>query len=127
MTNEHIGDRVKKLMQAKGLKQQELGDLIGGVSHQSIYNLTSGKVRKAPRYVDKLAKVLGVSVDFLMTGETARYQTTDQVHELLATDRPTDIDFSESVWVVTVPVGEELILPAHAKIQARIIKKFTPS
>jgi len=125
MTKELIGDRVKKLMKAKGLKQQELGDLIGGVSHQSIHNLVCGNVRKAPRYVDKLAKVLGVTVDYLMLGEMAPYQQIDQEHDLLATDRPTDIDFTESVWVVTVPIGEELILPAHSKIQARIVKKYS--
>jgi len=125
MTKEHIGIRVKKLMDEKGLKQQQLGDLIGGVSHQSIHNLCSGKIRKAPRYVDKLAKVLGVTVDYLMSGELAPYQKTEQIHELLATDRPTNFDFTESIWVVSVPVGEELIVPAHAKIHARIIKKFT--
>jgi len=126
MVDEHIGHRVKKLMVAKGLKQQQLGDLIGGVSHQSIHNLTSGKVRKAPRYVDKLAKVLGVTVDYLMSGDAAPYQTAEQVHDLLATDRPTQIDFNDSVWVVSVPVGEELILPAHSKLHARILKKYSP-
>jgi transcriptional regulator with XRE-family HTH domain len=126
MVDEHIGDRVKKLMVAKGLKQQQLGDLIGGVSHQSIHNLTSGKVRKAPRYVGKLAKVLGVTVDYLMSGDTAPYQTSEQIHDLLATDRPTQIDFNDTVWVVSVPVGEELILPAHSKLHARILKKYSP-
>jgi transcriptional regulator with XRE-family HTH domain len=125
MNNELIGHRVKKLMDDKGLKQQELGDLIGGVSHQSIHNLISGKVRNAPRYVDRLAQVLGVTVDYLQRGDTAQYQPVQQEHELLATDRPTDIDLSESVWVVSVPIGEELILPAHSKIKARIIKRYT--
>jgi len=111
-------------MDNKGLKQQELGDLIGGVSHQSIHNLVSGKIRKSPSYIVKLAKVLDVSVDYLISGETTAYQTTEQVHELLATDRPTDIDFTQSVFVVTIPQGEELILPANAKIQAKVIKKF---
>jgi transcriptional regulator with XRE-family HTH domain len=124
MTKENIGDRVQKLMDAKGLKQQQLGDLIGGVSHQSIHNLTSGVIRKAPNYVGRLAKVLGVTVDYLMYGETAPYQTTEQVHDLLGTDRPTNIDFNESVWVVSVPIGEELVLPAHSKLHARIIKKY---
>jgi transcriptional regulator with XRE-family HTH domain len=125
MSKEHIGHRVQKLMGEKGLKQQQLGDLIGGVSHQSIHNLVSGKVQKAPRYIDKLAKVLGVTVDYLMSGDMAAYQQTVQEHDLLATDRPTDIDFSESIWVVSVPIGEELILPAHSKIKARIIKRYT--
>jgi transcriptional regulator with XRE-family HTH domain len=125
MAKEHIGIRVKKLMDDKGLKQQQLGDLIGGVSHQSIHNLTSGKIHKAPRYVDKLAKVLGVTVDYLMSGETAPYQTVEQTHDLLATDRPTEIDFNDSVWVISVPVGEELILPAHTKMHARVLKKYS--
>ena len=121
---ETIGDRVKKLREDKGLKQRELAELVGNLSFQNIGNLEQNKIKRAPRYINELAEVLDVTVDYLIRGQAHQYQTTDQMHELLATDRPTEIDFSESVWAVSIPHGEELILPAKAKIHARIIKKF---
>jgi len=41
--------------------------LIGSIPHQSIQNLESGKVQR-PRYLQKLASVLGTTTDFLTGG-----------------------------------------------------------
>lgn len=126
MSNEHIGDRVKKLRQAANppMTQQQLADKVGNLSFQNIGNLEQGKIKQAPNYVDKLAQVLNVTVDYLIRGDTAKYQITDEVHELLATDRPTDIDFTRSVYVISVPANEKPNLPANAMMHGRIIKKF---
>tara|TARA_R110002073_G_scaffold256634_1_gene419194 strand:+ start:207 stop:596 length:390 start_codon:yes stop_codon:yes gene_type:complete len=121
---ETIGDRVKRERLAKGLTQQGLADLIGDLSFQNIGNLEQGKIKNAPVYINKLAEELGVTVDYLTRGQAHNYQVNDQIHELLATDRPTNIDLNQSVWVVSLPVGEELILPASATLHARVIKKF---
>ena len=75
-------------------------------------------------YVDRLAAVLGVTVDYLMRGNSQQYQNNEQIHELLATDRPTDIDFSRSVWIISTPAGEQPILSADEILHGKIIKKF---
>ncbi len=121
---ETIGDRVKRERLAKGLTQQGLANLIGDLSFQNIGNLEQGKIKSSPSYINKLAKVLGVTVDYLMHGEEAAYQAEDQVHDLMATDRPTDIPPSEVMWLISVEAGEKLVLPANATLQARIIRKF---
>lgn len=121
---ETIGDRVKRERLAKGLTQQGLANLIGDLSFQNIGNLEQGKIKNAPVYINDLAKVLGVTVDYLTRGQAHNYQVNDQIHELLATDRPTNIDLNQAVWVVSLPVGDELILPASATLHARIINKF---
>jgi|TARA_R110000824_G_scaffold159990_1_gene334631 transcriptional regulator with XRE-family HTH domain len=120
-----IGDRTRKLREAKGLKQRELAALISpDLSFQNIGNLEQGKIKSSPSYINKLAKVLGVTVDYLMHGEEAAYQAEDQVHDLMATDRPTDILPSETMWLISVEAGEKLVLPANVTLQARIIRKF---
>ena len=122
---EKIGDRTRKLREAKGLKQRELAALISpDLSFQNIGNLEQGKIKSSPSYINKLAKVLGVTVDYLMHGEEAAYQAEDQVHDLMATDRPTDISPSETMWLISVEAGEKLVLPANVTLQARIIRKF---
>lgn len=122
---ETIGDRVKKERDKLGLTQGELAAKISkDLSFQNIGNLEQGKIKRAPMYVDKLATVFGVTVDYLMKGNTQQYQITEQVHELLATDRPTDIDFTRSVWIVSTPAGEQPILSADEILHGKIIKKF---
>lgn len=124
MSKKTIGDRVKELRLAAGLTQQQLADKIGDLSFQNIGNLEQNKIKHAPNYINKLASVLDVTVDYLTRGEVHKYQVNDEVHELLATDRPTDIDFSRSVYVISVPPTEKPILPSNAILHGRIIKKF---
>nr|BAR33949.1 Predicted transcriptional regulators (HipB) [uncultured Mediterranean phage uvMED] len=122
---EKIGDRVKKERERLGLTQDELAKKVSkDLSFQNIGNLEQGKIKRAPMYVDKLATVLGVTVDYLMQGHTQQYQINEQIHELLATDRPTDIDFSRTVWIVSTPAGEQPILSADEILHGKIIKKF---
>ena len=122
---ETIGDRVKKERDKLGLTQGELAAKISkDLSFQNIGNLEQGKIKRAPMYVDRLAAVLGVTVDYLMRGNSQQYQNNEQIHELLATDRPTDIDFSRSVWIISTPAGEQPILSADEILHGKIIKKF---
>jgi transcriptional regulator with XRE-family HTH domain len=122
---ETIGDRVKKERDRLGLTQGELAAKISqDLSFQNIGNLEQGKIKRAPMYVDKLATVLGVTVDYLMRGNAHQYQSYEQIHDLLATDRPTDIDFSRSVWIISTPAGEQPILSADEILHGKIIKKF---
>tara|TARA_R110002012_G_scaffold320266_1_gene543025 strand:- start:1492 stop:1878 length:387 start_codon:yes stop_codon:yes gene_type:complete len=122
---EKIGDRVRRERERLGLTQEELAKKISkDLSFQNIGNLEQGKIKRAPMYVDKLAKVLGVTVDYLMLGNAYQYQNNDQIHDLLATDRPTEIDFARTVWIISTPAGEEPILSADEILHGKVIKKF---
>ena len=55
------------------ISQTELGDLIGNVPYQSIQNLENGKVTR-PRYLSKLANVLGCTTDYLITGNEESFK-----------------------------------------------------
>jgi|LWDU01.1.fsa_nt_gi transcriptional regulator with XRE-family HTH domain len=69
-SNAVIGERVKQLRLSMDITQSELGALIGNIPHQSIQNVESGKVTR-PRYINKLAEVLGSTTAFLLGDNSA--------------------------------------------------------
>ena len=121
-----ISQRVKQLRVGKGLTQQQLADLLG-ISYQNIGHLESGKIKRMPRYLADLANVFGVTVDYLQRGEAANYRQIDEVHDLVATDRPLQVEAGEVLYIVSAPASVELILPAKARIQAKVVSKFLKS
>ena len=121
-----LGGRVKQLRVSKQLTQKALADLLG-ISYQNIGHLESGNIRKHPRYIADLAKVLGVTVDYLIRGETANYQDQEVIHDLIATDRPINTNTGDKLYVVSCPSTVELILPSHATIQAKVVSRFIKS
>lgn len=121
-----IGHRVKQLRLSKGLTQQQLADLLG-ISYQNIGNLESGKIKRMPRYLTDLAAVFDVTVDFLQRGDAANYRQVDEVHDLVATDRPLNVDAGDVLYIVSIPSSVELILPSRARIQAKVVSKFIKS
>jgi transcriptional regulator with XRE-family HTH domain len=62
-----LAKRVKNLRIEMGLNPRELGEAIGDVPYQSIQNIESGKVT-SPRYILDLARVLGVTPEYLLHG-----------------------------------------------------------
>ena len=66
-SEETIGQRVARLREAKGLSQRELGASVGH-SQTSIYYLEIGRT-KEPKRLDQIARVLGVSHEYLKTGQ----------------------------------------------------------
>ena len=63
----HIGERVRRVRQERGLSQEQLAELCGA-KQQSIQVLEKGEVHR-PRYVMELAKALKVNGDWLVHGE----------------------------------------------------------
>lgn len=63
----HIGERVRRVRQERGLSQEQLAELCGA-KQQSIQALEKGEVHR-PRYIMELAKALGVNGDWLVHGE----------------------------------------------------------
>lgn len=67
--NESIGDRIKRLRLIKGMTQQEIAD-IAGVSRAAVTQWESGVAKGLrPENLLPVAKVLGVSVEYLVTGD----------------------------------------------------------
>lgn len=62
-----IGDRIKYARELRGLSQEELAER-SGVSQTSITDVERGR-SKMPRGLNKIAKALQVSVEWLMTGD----------------------------------------------------------
>lgn len=123
---ETMGDRVKQKRLEMGLSQGALADRCrAGMSFQNIGNLEQNKIKKAPEYINELAGVLNVTVDWLMRGHDAPYQVQDEVHDLLGTDRPIEFDFGENLYAISLPRGEKLILQNKAKLHAKLIKKYS--
>lgn len=119
-----LASRCKELRAQRGLTQVELAALLG-LAHQNISNLESGKIARAPRYINDLADILGVTVDYLTRGESHDYANASEIHEMLAIDRPMPTDPTRSCWVISVPAGTTPTLPKDAKIVGKVLKKFS--
>lgn len=75
MSGETLGQRVRRLREAKKLTQGELGRLSGYPSNMQIYKLEAGITKQAPEpaHLTKMARALGVSMEELLgsSGEPA--------------------------------------------------------
>lgn len=64
---ENIGSRIEKARKSKGITQTALGEMLG-VSQQSVAAIE--KRATIPKQIVEIARVLGVSYDFLVSGES---------------------------------------------------------
>ncbi|CKH24861.1 Cro/CI family phage transcriptional regulator [Streptococcus pneumoniae] len=70
-------ERLKSLIDKKGISQQQLADAIG-VSHVSVYNYVEGKKKPGIRTLQKIAKHLKVTTDYLLGVSDSPHLTADQ-------------------------------------------------
>ena len=63
-----LNERLKNLRLAKGLTLQQVGDVFG-ISRASVSSWESGTNQPDPRKLEKLADLLGASVNYLVTGQ----------------------------------------------------------
>lgn len=82
---EEIGDRIKRARERAGLRQEDLADLIG-MSTRQVQNYEAGESKQYGK-LRAIAGATGVSVDWLLHGETENGNGVD-VSELLALVRP---------------------------------------
>lgn len=76
-----LGDRLREAREAKGMGQRSLART-SGVSQGHISHAESGKrIELGPTVLSALADALGVSVDWLLTGEGPRERRPDQTVE----------------------------------------------
>ncbi|HVG06799.1 MAG TPA: helix-turn-helix transcriptional regulator [Thermoanaerobaculia bacterium] len=66
---ESLGGRIARLRRAKGWNQKELADRVGAKPTQ-ISKYERGNYLPRPDLLPKLGEVLGVSLDYLMTGRS---------------------------------------------------------
>lgn len=72
--NTTLGRRIADLRHAKGLKQEELAEKLG-VSAQAVSKWENDQTCPDISLLPRLAKILGVSVDELLTGEKVEEHT----------------------------------------------------
>ncbi|AFQ14942.1 TPA: helix-turn-helix domain-containing protein [Bacillus thuringiensis] len=70
-------ERLKSLIDRKGISQQQLADAIG-VSHVSVYNYVEGKKKPGIRTLQKIANHLKVTTDYLLGVSDSPHLTADQ-------------------------------------------------
>lgn len=64
----HIGEKIKKIREKRGLTQTELARRCG-VPHATIWNIENGKRNPGFKVLPKIAEVLNVSIDELLKEE----------------------------------------------------------
>lgn len=68
MANETIGDRIQKAREKRGFSASELARLVR-VTPTAVWNWEKNGVQPRPEAQSALAKVLGVTTEYLITGE----------------------------------------------------------
>lgn len=67
MNTETLMSRVRQARMAKGLSQQQIAEAVG-MSQPSYYKIENGKTQRSG-YINDIARVLGVDVDWLINGK----------------------------------------------------------
>lgn len=72
---ELVSERIRRLRQARGLTQRDLGERIGA-SHMAVHYWERGSDMMA-RYVLPLSRALGVTTDYLLAGRERALEARD--------------------------------------------------
>ena len=103
----HIGARIRRAREAKGMSQAKLAALVG-VPSQSISAWERGEVVPGAKNILRLAEALGVSVDWLLTGQGRDASAPSDVawvpvYEGVPAGPPYDPGDPDAVELVPVP------------------------
>jgi len=82
---EELGDRVMELRQQKGLSQREFARLVG-TSPGLISFIERNRNKPNYQIVGRMATVLGTSTDYLIFGEEAYIEPTDELIDQLKSE-----------------------------------------
>lgn len=64
-----LGERIKENRKAKKLTQKQLAELLGGIDHSTVSKWESDTYEPDTTSLNKLAGILGVTVDYLIGGK----------------------------------------------------------
>ena len=69
MNKDTMGGRIRRLRTEQGLSQEELAARVGGTGRAQISRIETGTRNADPDVLKRLAKVLGVTPSFLISGK----------------------------------------------------------
>lgn len=92
---EGIGTRIRDIRKRAGLTQGVLGERLG-VTASSVSSYESGEYTPSPDCLVAIAKIGGVSLDWLLTGQGEI--RTGVINETLESYAPTKIDEESEEW-----------------------------
>ena len=72
MTNNNIGERVRKFRDLLGLSQEEFGDAIG-MSHGQVSKVELSRSQPSDRFLNAMMLRFGTNPDWILTGEGEMY------------------------------------------------------
>lgn len=107
-------DRIKIAREQAGLTQGELAEKIG-IKQQSVFKIEAG-ITKNPRNIDKMAEVLGVDLNWLLTGEGL----------MCPNKSPQDIKIQTSLGALTSSQKDEVlaIVDKFKSLNEQMIKEL---
>ena len=116
-----IGYRVRKLRLEHGFSQLDLAKKAGAASYQSIQNVEKNIV-KIPHFIKGLAKVLGTSTDYLITGE-GNPKNVNQI-SFFSVDSLIKYDLNSDYHLVKIKKDGQLFVPQGVEILGKVDKVF---
>ena len=85
--NQEVGERIRELRESKGYSRELFAELVE-ISSKFLYDLEKGNKRCSAQVLYRIAKVLSVSVEYLMTGENAVQRETMELIYVLEKIEP---------------------------------------
>lgn len=114
-----IANRIAEAREAKGLNQSELGRLLG-LTPQSVQAWEAGRSSPRGARLEMLAKALGTTVDYLVTGATMQIASLGMAAYSVARDAQTEHPDLEpvSVWDDSTPLdSDEVSVPFLKEVE----------
>ena len=107
MDSEGIGERLRRLREKRGLKQQEVADLVGLKTKTSVSQMENGRVPRMPTLV-KLAAIYGSTVNFLISGQEKEGVTAEEELPLSTSGRKLIREMEELLSIGDQKVEKDL-------------------
>lgn len=113
LDTKEIGARIKQLRKARSLKQDDLGEVLGGISRGQVSNLETGKRNINIHQIKLLADFFGVSLETLGV-KTNKVETVDLLERARTIFEDKDIpidkkqDLYESVMKLYLQAKEQI-------------------
>lgn len=82
LDKQNMGLRIRKAREDRGYTREELSELIG-ISSNALANIERGQSGTQLEYFVRICKLLGLSADFALFGETVERPTVQRIMELL--------------------------------------------
>lgn len=106
-SEETMGDRIRELRKRRNMTLQELGDVFK-ISRSSVSGWESGATRPDPDKLPALARTLGTTIEYLISGTLI---------DLASAVKTTTLDGFTTTVTYTVPLQKTVVAPAHLSLE----------